>query len=190
MNITELYDRTPSAWKANKELAQWLVHTFNPSIIVDLGVDYGYSSYVLAENPVGTVYAVDWFQGDQHAGYRDTYSYVTSAIAEFSLTNIKVIKADFTHLAKTWAAPIDILHIDGEHTYEAVSRDYANWFDHVEDDGIILFHDTVTFKDSVGVFFEELCIPKINFTEDNGLGIASRSQLIIDSITKYINRAV
>jgi predicted O-methyltransferase YrrM len=181
LNVIE---QIPSAWKANKNFGLWLVRYKQPLITVDLGVDWGYSSFVLAEQNIGTVYAVDIFKGEKVCN-QNTYSAVVALKDTHNYNNVTIIKADFSDLAKKWAMPIDILHIDGEHTYEAVSRDYHNWVDHVEEDGVILFHDTRSCKDSVGVFFDELNIPKYNFTEDCGLGIACKNPKVIQDITAY-----
>jgi predicted O-methyltransferase YrrM len=181
LNIVE---QIPSAWKANRDFALWLVKYKQPSITVDLGVDWGYSSFILAEQDIGTVYAVDIFEGEKVCN-QNTYNSVVALKDMHKYTNVTIIKADFSDLAKKWAMPIDILHIDGEHTYEAVSRDYNNWIEHVEDDGVILFHDTVYCKYAVGVFFDELEIPKYNFTEDCGLGIACRNPKIMEDIISY-----
>lgn len=177
-----ILEQTPSAWKANFALAQSLVHYVQPKIIVDLGVDYGYSSYALAEQGIGTVYAVDWFKGDQHAGFKNTYNYVIQQVIAGQYNNIKIVSGDFADIAEQWTLPVDILHIDGEHTYEAVSKNYADWHTHVVERGVVLLHDTISFPNTVGRFFDNLDLPKINFAVDNGLGIVAKHADIINDI--------
>lgn len=40
-----------------------------------------------------------------------------------------------------WSEPIDILIVDGDHSYEGVSRDIEAWLPHMKPDGLIFFHD-------------------------------------------------
>jgi hypothetical protein len=41
--------------------------------------------------------------------------------------------------------PVDMLHIDGDHSYEGVKSDYEKWKHLVKSGGMIVFHD---IKDS------------------------------------------
>lgn len=158
-NYLNHISRYPSAWVGHSTFAIELVKLFKPKIIVDLGVDYGFSTFCLAYPKIGKVYGIDWFQGDMHAGYRDTYSLVSQLYEdlriEYNIDNVELIKGDFNEIAKSWDKKIDLIHIDGLHTYEAVKNDYETWVKFCDEEAIILFHDVEEFPD-VERFFSEL----------------------------------
>jgi O-antigen biosynthesis protein len=185
--LNEYLDRYPSAWIGHREFAEWLVQEMKPMQIVDLGIDYGHSTFIFAnaarKNRCGVVTGIDWFQGDSCAGARDTYSIVTDAVRDLPLANVEIIKGDFQEVAATWTRPIDILHIDGDHSYEAVVRDYNTWCRFVREDGIILMHDInvpVPGFEVIHVFREINCRYKLHFLPSCGLGI-----LLLDNHKLY-----
>lgn len=45
------------------------------------------------------------------------------------------------HIASVWKDPIDLLMIDGNHTYDQVKKDYQNFAPHVTTGGLIILHD-------------------------------------------------
>jgi predicted O-methyltransferase YrrM len=187
----ELITKNPTAWLGHGEFAIKLVETFKPSIILDLGVDFGYSTFCWAYPKIGKVYGVDMFKGEQHPEGRDAYNIFSSVKneleKEFSVNNIEIIVDDFVNLHKRWTDTIDILHIDGDHSYEAVSRDFHMFSKFVSDDGIILFHDTISYKDTVGKFFQELDGYKVNKMDWYGLGIYTKSSDTFKKITNILN---
>jgi len=85
----------------------------------------------------------------------------------------------------TWDKKIDLLHIDGLHTYEAVKGDFETWQKFFNDDTVVLFHDTISFKDTVGKFFSELEGHKYSFHDGCGLGVWSLNENHIRQI-RYI----
>jgi predicted O-methyltransferase YrrM len=180
----------PSAWNidpqpGHRKYANFLVELIQPQVIVDLGVDYGYSTFSFAEQGIGHVYGIDSFEGDLHAGFRtDTEEFVHKFQRENNIYNVTFIKGYFDQVAKNWLKPIDIIHIDGLHTFEAVSTDYANWAPHVNHNGVILFHDVRSF-DEVKLFFNSLELPKLWFEQSAGLGIVSRNWQILCNTAKY-----
>ena len=178
----EILKQIPTAWTDHITFAQWIVKRKNPEVIVDLGVDYGYSTFCFALPQIGKVYGIDSFAGDSMAGIKNTYEYVKDRKKELSINNITFIKGFFGMVAKKWDKPIDILHIDGFHTYQAVKGDYETWSKFVKDDGVILFHDTCVSEYGVKDFFAELNLPKTNFTCSYGLGVVSKDQDLIDEI--------
>jgi hypothetical protein len=178
--------RFDSAWKGHGLLAMKIVETFKPKTIVDLGVDWGFSTFCLAYPQIGQVYGIDWFQGDDHAGFRDTLDDVNTLYKdlneEYGINNIEFIKADFNEAAKTWDKEIDILHIDGFHSYEAVKNDYETWVKFCKEDSIILFHDVEAFQETVGVFFNELTGYKLIHSGSAGLGILTKSEEVYNKL--------
>lgn len=171
-----------SAWKGHRTFAGWLINRVQPKIVVDLGVDYGYSLFSFSEHNIGTVYGIDSFEGDEHAGHHgDAYDTVIRVIEENQYKNIDVIKGYFDDVVKTWDKPIDILHIDGLHTYEAAMNDYQKWSPFLTEDGVILMHDVVSFE-GVRKVYEEIPMHKMFFTHSAGLGVLSKSESLINEV--------
>ena len=59
IDLEQYFESTPSAWKENRPLANWLVERVKPDVILDLGVDWGHSTISWAEKGIGKVYGVD-----------------------------------------------------------------------------------------------------------------------------------
>lgn len=174
----------PSSWTEHIEFSFWIVDRLNPKVIVDLGVDYGYSSYCFAMAGSAQVYAIDKFQGDKSYNFRNTYDYVVEKKKLMELDNLNIVVGEFDDVVVDWDKKIDILHIDGDHMYESVKNDYDKWSPFVKKTGVILFHDTNTHRKDFGVerFFNELEMYKTNFMCNQGLGVASKSKSLIEEI--------
>ena len=44
----ECLEKMPHPWKGHRAFAEWLVKEIKPSQVVDLGVDYGFSTFIFA----------------------------------------------------------------------------------------------------------------------------------------------
>jgi glycosyltransferase involved in cell wall biosynthesis len=189
--LTNLDDTPSTSWTGHRDFAEWLVRFTNPKVVVDLGVDFGYSTFSFAFPRIGHVYGIDNFVGDDYIGIDDQrlkYNFVTMKREKLHLQDyITFIEGTFDEVAKTWDKPIDILHIDGSHHYEDIKNDFETWSKFVSDDGIILLHDTcveTAFGREYGVkkFFEEIDLPKFTFTHCYGLGVVCKNPIILDQI--------
>ena len=149
-----------SAWVEHLPFAATLISEVRPNLIVELGTHWGESYFAFCqavlENGVSALcYAVDTWQGECHAGQYDES--VFHAVTEYNKTNYSgfsyLLRAKFNDASTQFKDnSIDILHIDGLHTYEAVKNDYETWLPKVKDGGLILFHDICCRHDDFGVW--------------------------------------
>jgi hypothetical protein len=186
--LTNLDDIPSTSWGGHRRFAEWILRQMNPNVTVDLGVDYGLSTFSFAIPRIGHVYGIDNFIGDEFVGYdqnRMKYDFVMMKREKLHLqNNLTFIEGDFDTVAKTWDKKIDILHIDGSHVYEDVKKDFETWTKFLSEDSVVLLHDTNIEEANgheygVKKFFDELDMPKFNFLHSFGLGVVSKNPDII-----------
>jgi hypothetical protein len=172
-----------SAWLGHIPFAAWLIEAQQPDILVELGTHRG-ASYlafcqaVLESGAPTRCYAVDTWQGDEHAGeYGDEIflpllDYHQRHYADFSrLMRMRFEEAvDYFH-----DGSVDVLHIDGLHTYEAVKSDFETWERKLSRRAVVLFHDINVRERGFGVwqYWSEIQsrFPSFSFTHTHGLGV-------------------
>lgn len=188
---------TITAWRGHERFALWLTKQMDAKEVLDLGIDFGFSTFVFAfalRNGKGHVTGIDTFMGDDHAGIRNNFKWVTDSNTYYTgayNTNVDVIVDDFMTQNKIWPKDhkMDIIHIDGLHTYEAVKQDYNAWLPFLKENGVILMHDTISMP-GVRQAFDESSLHKVTFTHSMGLGVLSRSKTIIDLISSTFDLPV
>lgn len=191
--LTNLDDTPSTAWAGHRTFAEWIVRYVNPEVTVDLGVDFGYSTFCFAIPRIGKVYGIDNFTGDNFVGTVNAYPFVSMKREKLHLQDhLEFIQGDFNEVAKTWDKKIDILHIDGSHHYDDIKRDYETWSKFLNDDGVILLHDTaIENYDNkvyeVKKFFAEIDLPKCEFVHSFGLGVISKNNELIETIKSTFN---
>ncbi len=170
-------------WSGHIPLACDLISALRPSILVELGTHLGESYFAfcqaITESEIdGKAYAVDTWQGDIHTGaygnevFEEIAAYNQSRYAEFSQLMRMLFDEAIEHFE---SESIDLLHIDGVHTYEAVRHDFETWWPKVRRGGIVLLHDTFERNAGFGVWklLNELSqeLPTAEFRHSNGLGV-------------------
>ena len=158
-----------------------LVSELRPALTVELGTQGGLSFFTfcqaLKEQHIdGVAYAVDSWEGEEHAGEygEDVFASVRDHAREHYAGQAYLMRMLFEDaLAHFEENSIDLLHIDGLHTYEAVSQDFENWYPKVKPGGVVLFHDVFARVKDFGVwkFWEELAPKHDSFEFKHGFGL-------------------
>lgn len=163
--------------------AMLLTDFLRPRVVVELGTFYGvsYCAFCQAVSALGLqtkCYGVDTWEGDPHSGFygsevfNDLKSHHDPLYSSFST----LIKSTFDDAVKHFDdQSIDLLHIDGLHTYEAVVHDFETWRPKLSSRGVVLFHDINVRERDFGVwrFWEGLKSEHkyFEFLHGYGLGV-------------------
>lgn len=183
-----------SAWIEHVPFAFWLVDVLRPGRIVELGTHNGvsYSAICQAVKTLGlatSCFAIDTWKGDEHAGfyeedvYRDFSAFHDQRYGSFS----QLVRSGFDDaLPRFEDGSVDLLHIDGLHTYEAVRHDYQSWLPKLSANAVVLFHDTDVREGEFGVFrlWDEITPGKLNFSfmHGHGLGVLGEGRDYSDAL--------
>ena len=180
---TPRYNQQHSAWMEHIPFAFFLMETVKPEVFVELGTHYGnsYFSFCQAVQNLKLntkTFAVDNWTGDEHAGFygHGVFQYVKNINEQSFSSFSRLLKMSFDEaLLQFEKGSVDLLHIDGLHTYESVKHDFESWLPKMSTKGVVIFHDTNVHEKGFGVWrlMEEIKdrYPFTEFKHGYGLGI-------------------
>ena len=170
-----------STWVDHMPFAYDLIEAHRPGTVVELGTYNGLSFFTFCQSMQehdieGMCYAVDTWEGDDHTGDYDNSilnevrSHAREHYRGFTYLMQMYFNEALTHFEDE---SIDLLHIDGLHTFEAVKEDFENWYPKVAPGGIILFHDIEARISDYGVwkFWDEIAPQHNSFRFRHGFGL-------------------
>ena len=174
-----------SAWWGHVPFAFWLIAKTKPQLLVELGTHHGVSYAAFCEaisrlRLSTRCYAVDSWTGDPHAGayeedvFAELKEFHDKRYASFS----QLVHRTFDEARSDFAdGTIDLLHIDGFHTYETVRHDFETWRAKLSSRAVVVLHDTNERQRDFGVwrFLDELKqeFPAFEFLHSHGLGVVA-----------------
>lgn len=196
----EFPDRVQAvAWQEHIPFAMALVSMVRPGVLVELGVHTGDSYLAFCQAVVSTgnrtsCYGVDSWEGDAHAGFygpeieSELRAHHDPRYGAFS----RLVKSRFDEAANYFAdASVDLLHIDGFHTYDAVRADWETWRPKLSRRGVALFHDINVRERGFGVWqlWAELRSewPHYEFVHGHGLGVLAVGPAIPDGLKQLLD---
>jgi len=191
--------QSPSAWLGHIPFAAWVIREIKPKIFVELGTHHGPSYFSFCQSVVEAglatkCYAVDTWHGDEQSGlygeeiFCKVNAHNAEHYAEFSL----LLRITFDDAVAYFEdESIELLHIDGLHTYEAVLHDFETWMPKLAPGAVVIFHDTAVRKRDFGVWqlWEDLqrrYTNNLEFAHSNGLGVLQISNATDDKKLEWL----
>jgi hypothetical protein len=188
-----------SHWVEHVPFAMWIISALQPRVFVELGtfrgMSYcGFCQAIKSLNLPTVAFAVDTWRGDPHNGLNgfdvldELRTYHDLRYQDFST----LLQTSFDEAASRFRdGEIDLLHIDGYHTYDAVRHDFDTWRSKLSGRGIILFHDICEHIQDFGVWqlWEEVRAqyPHFSFNHEHGLGVLSIGRDLPKDIRALLN---
>lgn len=140
---------------------------------------------------------MDTWKGDEQAGFygEDVFHDIASYMHEKYAGHAHLVRTTFDEAVNVFDdGGIDLLHIDGYHSKEAMLHDFETWLPKMSERGVILMHDVNARIPGYSGFEAWLEIssryPHFKFDHSYGLGaeIAEIGQRHTDEIAAHIKR--
>lgn len=192
----------PFAWVGHIPFVYHLVKLLRPRLFVELGTHSG-NSYMAVCQAVRELkletrcVAIDSWEGDTHSK-----AYGNQVLADLKAAH-DPLYANFSTLLQKYfddalpdfdARTIDLLHIDGLHTYDAVKHDFYSWLPKLSAQAVVILHDSAVVNNEFGVWklVDELKkeYKVFEFTHSNGLAVVEVGADVPNSFSEFMNAAM
>jgi hypothetical protein len=172
-----------SAWFQHVPFAYWLLERIKPNSFLEMGVHNGISYFAFCEairqqNLETKCIAIDHWAGDSQAGFFSDFIFENfvkkhELYKDFSSYHKNSFEKSMATIDDD---SIELVHIDGFHSYAAVQKDFNLALKKIDKTkGIILMHDINEYQISFGVnkFWREIKskFKTFEFNHGHGLGV-------------------
>jgi predicted O-methyltransferase YrrM len=168
--VTRNTEGFEEAWKQANGIPGWftqvnasafwtVIQETQPKTVVEIGSYLGRSTALIGLglkrfSPDARFVAIDPHTGDrQHLDRIKVDVLPTEGLFRqhmrgaglLEMLDIRVAMSE--EVAAEWSGPVDLLYIDGWHSYDAVKGDAQGWLPHLTDDGLVCFDDVGTYPE-------------------------------------------
>lgn len=96
--------------------------------IVEVGALYGGTTAVMAlANPEANITSIDEFSWTPEGCPTACKKLMHQNLLDLGIANFEIIEGDSRNIGRHWSQPIDLLFVDGGHSYEYVHADLVNF---------------------------------------------------------------
>ena len=153
---SRLLEGIPSGLGDSVWVLYGLARSLKPEVCVEIGSARGksacYVGLALEENGKGKLYAIDPHTKTEwnDSNSVETYEVMRQNLGSLGLLDrVEIVRKTSGQAALGWNMPIDLIFIDGDHSYEGVKRDWDLFSPHLAPFGVVVFHDTAWEIDPV-----------------------------------------
>lgn len=140
----ELENLPQPNWFWHGEQVLGLLDEHRPVVCVELGSNRGCSAIATARvirGWGGRIACVDTWETECH-GASVTMSEFMKNVAEAGVADcVTGVQSRIDDAARAWAAPIDYLYVDADHTFDSVTSDLDSWWPYLKVGGLIAGDD-------------------------------------------------
>lgn len=117
------------------ELISYIRQHKNPAVCLEIGSNIGESALLIASHKeVEKLYCVDpFYDEEQYKQFLNRINHLKS--------KIEIIRKKSCDIYNNFILPVDVIYIDGDHSYETVKNDLEFGYNIIKDGGFICGHD-------------------------------------------------
>jgi hypothetical protein len=186
-----------SRWLGHIPFAFAMVQMMRPQSIVELGTDRGdsylaFCQAVAALNLNTRCSAVDVWGNGQFG--EQSLARLRAAHDPHYLRFSRLIRCTFDQARGMFPdGSVDLLHLDGQVTYEAARHDFDTWLPKMSPRGVVLLHNTAVRDGDFGAWrlWEEVSRnrPHFLFEHGLGLGVLGVGSALPEPVFRFFNEA-
>jgi predicted O-methyltransferase YrrM len=120
--------------------------------IVEIGSFHGRSTIALAQGSTNGGYNIPIYAIEPHEiftgicggkfGPKDRTKFFQNMLKAKCTEIVRLVNLSSEIVSKGWRQKVQLLWLDGDHTYEGVKRDFESWEPHLTKNAVIAFHDS------------------------------------------------